>query len=254
MADTEESLIQITTLQPACRSEMISGAESRWKTDKIPPRISAYYLSNEVDVFSFVRVLKEPPPTVRSSKSVQNEVSDRWVEKTFVVTEEKLPCLRRRVPVIEENVRVVSPIEFAVSSIRERTNLIKDLIVEFKNIAQGERVDVGPLSLQLQGVVESPVQGGVQKFTEVFLTDSYIRDNPTHAVFIDQFKHALKSQLPVLKMGLTLYKEKAPKNLLPHAVHLEQIFAKTRAQYESLGLLSSHIPDDASVMTDITSR
>jgi len=36
----------------------------------------------------------------RTNKPVRNEYADTWVERTFVVAEEPLPCLRRRVPVL----------------------------------------------------------------------------------------------------------------------------------------------------------
>lgn len=61
---------------------------------QVPYKIKAYYMHNEVDVFTYTRVLKTNVPEL--DLDIRNEFSGLWVERVFMKTQNKLPGVSRR--------------------------------------------------------------------------------------------------------------------------------------------------------------
>jgi recombinational DNA repair ATPase RecF len=79
--------------------------------------------------------------------------------------------------------------------------------------------------MQLAGVIDAAVQGGVEKYREAFFDGTYLMVHPQHAPFIQQFKAALGTQLEVLKEGLDVFGSKMDKSLIPLHTHLSKTYA-----------------------------
>jgi dedicator of cytokinesis protein 3 len=80
--------------------------------------------------------------------------------------------------------------------------------------------------MQLAGVIDAAVSGGVEKYREAFFDGTYLLVHPQHAPFIQQFKLALGQQLEVLKEGLDVFGSKMDKSLIPLHTHLSKTYAQ----------------------------
>lgn len=128
----------------------------------------------------------------------------------------------------------------------ESTNkVIRDLIVAHKN---DETLPINPLSMKINGVVDSAVMGGFSKYEEAFLTEEYIQQNPDDERLVEKLKELVASQIPLLEIALMVHGAKAPANLLPFHEKLEKCFAEMRTHVESkYGKRSSDLNRDSFV-------
>ena len=100
-------------------------------------------------------------------------------------------CMRAQV--VERREIILSPIANACANIasknRELTELIGAIAAE---PLDSKTVDIGPLTMQLSGVVDAAVNGGLLKYREAFFEGTYMTEFPTHRRFLRPF-----SQVPV---------------------------------------------------------
>ncbi len=69
---------------------------------------------------------------------------------------------------------------------------------------RGSKPDIKPLSMQLAGVIDAAVQGGIQKYKDAFFTGTYLQENPHHSPHIANFKLHFTKQLPLLQRVNTI--------------------------------------------------
>jgi hypothetical protein len=226
-ATEDARFIQITTLTPSSKEEL-AGSQDAWEGDikdgggAPPPRMQRYRAFNNVDVFAYTRVDKEQQ---QAASKDSNEYRNLWVIKTFLVTSEPLPGLRRRVEVKERKEVRLSPIENAVASIRAKNKDLEELILNMQFDTQlGKKTETNQLSMILAGVIDAAVQGGINKYREAFFDSSYLRQHPDHEVHIESFKEALREQIKQLDAGLKVFGEKLDQSLVPLYRHLGQRF------------------------------
>jgi len=213
--------VQITTL--ACSSdEELNGQPSRFsKMENVPARVLKWHLNHGVKVFTFTRVAKEHKEPAQAGKSKPNEFRDLWIAKTFITTSESLPSLQRRVKVVERKEVVLNPIETAVYNLTSKNTELRDLVGTCKTAADPP---LNPLSMQLAGVIDAAVSGGIDKYREAFFDGTYLQRYPKHAGWIEQFKAALSEQIRVLKDGLDVFSAKCDKSLAPLCSHLTKTY------------------------------
>jgi len=154
-----------------------------------------------------------------------------WIIKTYLVTADPLPALSRRAEVVERVEILMCPIENAILNIVSKNAEIKEIISEVKS---QDKPNTGPLSMQLAGVIDAAVQGGVEKYREAFFDGHYLEKNPTHGPFIQKFKTALSLQLVILHQGLEVFGSKCDKSLMPLLEHLTKTFKQMRRSLNPL--------------------
>jgi len=227
--------VQVTTVQCSSEEEM-NGQPSRFSHLFEPPlRVMHYHKNNNLRVFSYTRVSKEHQQaaaereansaSTSSNSKPSNEFRNLWMVRTFLVASEALPSVRRRVEVSERREVVMCPVENAVYNIVTKNNELRDLIRSMRD-NRDEHPATGPLSMQLQGVIDAAVQGGVTKYREAFFDGSYLQTYPEHAPFLNSFREALAQQLDILKMGLDVFASKCDKSLLPLSDFLKGRYAQ----------------------------
>jgi len=84
----------------------------------------------------------------------------------------------------------------------------------------------GPLSMNLSGVIDAAVMGGVDKYRDAFFTGSYLAANPEHKEFVSQFAVAMEHQLAILDKGLKLFTAQCDETLKPLTIHLHTTLQK----------------------------
>jgi len=222
--------LQITTL--GCSSEADkNGQPGRWDTVDAPPRLVKYHKNNNINLFTFSRQSKKHKAPEPKKGEKTNEFRDLWIVKTYLVTADPLPALCRRAEVIERIEVLMCPIENAIYNIVSKNADLKEIITEVK--AQ-EKPNTGPLSMQLAGVIDAAVQGGVEKYREAFFDGHYLEKNPTHGPFVQKFKTALSQQLVILHQGLEVFGSKCDKSLMPLLEHLTKTFKQMRRSLNPL--------------------
>ncbi len=100
-----------------------------------------------------------------------------------------------------------------VFNIISKNNELKEITADVA-VSRDDKVNTGPLSMNLAGVIDAAVQGGVEKYKEAFFDGTYLLVNPDHAPFINQFKAALGKQLEILKHVCARFTSEPPLLLL----------------------------------------
>lgn len=221
-APADARLVQITTLVPSSREEMANKPHNKDHLRGIvSPRILAYYNQCETDVFTYTRVHSQ------NKDKNANEFKDLWLAKTYLITEEVLPGMKRCAAVIDRLIVLRPPIESAVVNIVTKNRELEDLIWKMQNADLTEAKKMhGPLSMNLSGVIDAAVMGGVDKYREAFFTGSYLEANPEHKEFVAQFAVAMEHQLVILDKGLKLFTAQCDETLKPLTLHLQTTLQK----------------------------
>jgi len=118
-------------------------------------------------------------------------------------------------------------------TISQKNKDIKELCAFIQSLPAG-RADVGPLTMQLSGVIDAAVQGGVNKYREAFFDGSYLAEFPDHENFVGLFKQALNEQMVTLKEGMDVFGSNCADKLRPLFEHLSDYYAKMQSELAPL--------------------
>ncbi len=77
----------------------------------------------------------------------------------------------------------MTPIENAALSIINKNDELKEKIDSVQN-APGDVVDVGPLSMLLNGVIDAAVNGGTSKYISAFLCEEFAQEHTDDVIKI----------------------------------------------------------------------
>lgn len=143
--------------------------------EKIPDPVRQYFTNNEVKLFTYSRPIKRPVD-LSDKKFIQPgdpaiEFLELWTEKTLFVTEDSFPCLSTNSVVKKSLVFEISPIENAILAVRGKNRQLQFLEKKYQAIAKSGLSDVNlnPLTMLLNGAVDSPVNGGIPMYRKAFL-------------------------------------------------------------------------------------
>ena len=157
--------------------------------ESLSPSINQFYDSNEVSMFMFSRPLNENLP------DSQLDFTNSWTENTVLFAENQLPFVSRTAKVVKAIVFKTSPIENAIIAVR---NVTKDLVIlhaQYSNHNRNAResilrsdsrfsldshqstksetqnLSMNPFTMKLAGVVNSPINGGIENYKSAFLNN-----------------------------------------------------------------------------------
>merc|ERR1712130_366374 len=189
-----------------------------------PLRLKAYYRENELSVFYFTSMAKKS----KKEKKEQNEFRSLWITKTFVVAEESIPSISRRVKVIETKTITFTPFETAINNIVDRSDVLQKIMNRLEN--DDLTRSTNNLSMNLNGILDAAVMGGIGKYKEAFFDGQYLKEYPHEIKNVHRFTDALKEQCVIAKRGLDLYEKYASEALQPHVDHLRGCYKKLNFQ------------------------
>jgi len=214
-----EQLVQITTLTPSSREEL-DGDEFKWdsgKHERAPLRLKKYYRENETDTYFYTSAVQ------KKKHKKDNEFRSLWITKTFIVCEDSIPSMRRRVPVLSTKVVEYTPFQTAINNLIQKNGQLSKTIETLEN---DPAKSTNAISMELNGVLDAAVMGGVSKYREAFFDGTYLSEYPDETRLVGPFVDSLKEQMFVAKEGLDSYGKYAIEQLRPHVDHLKQCYKK----------------------------
>lgn len=195
----------------------------------IPGPIAKYREFNNLKCFTYSRGLQKS-----TEKKPQNEFKHLWVVKTFIFTQESFPCIRRRCEVVDRKELTLSPIENAIQTMTSKNVELLDKIDSVEQ-STSPNVDVGPLSMLLNGMIDAAVMGGTQKYIEAFLDDEWLAENQNETSLQrqEELKQTIRDMIVHLKRGLDVFGKRVDvklKGLYDHqCAFYDQMVQKTKA-------------------------
>ena len=212
-------LIQITTLTPSSREEL-EGGEFKWDSDKFvraPLRLKKYYRENESSTYFYTQAVQ------KKKHKKDNEFRSLWITKTFIVCADSIPSMRRRVPVVDTKVVEYTPFQTAINNLIDKNGQLSKTIETLEN---DPKKSTNAISMELNGVLDAAVMGGVAKYREAFFDGTYLSEFPGEVRLVRHFVDGLKEQMFIAKEGLQAYGNHAIEQLQPHVDHLKQCYKK----------------------------
>jgi len=238
--DFEGQYISITTLQYASEEEA-NRKPWRWEQLDAPQRIKKYYRHNETSVFTYDDVYRK-----EKKLKGENEFKGVWLNRVFVFTKHPVPWLQRR-QVVEKITKLeYSPLEVAIYNLAKKNVQLQEIVEIIKGeVKQGKPSSLNSLSMQLQGVVDAAVMGGIKKYQEAFFSGEYFEKYPDESSLTEEFYDVLAKQMIILTEGMEIYGENCEEKLAPHHEFLDK---RLREMVKDLagGMLKGRLeaPDD----------
>jgi hypothetical protein len=183
-----------------------------------PPAVLKHRENTELRVFSYAKAIQKS-----AEKKPINEFKELWVSKNYVFVEDQFPTNRRRLQIIDRKEILLSPIENALSTIVNKNQELKEKMDQVQNAPPGP-VDVGPLSMNLNGMIDAAVNGGTQKYIEAFLGPESNKQDPAISKYQLELKNALKQQSLLLKQGLDVFGKRCDAKLKGLFEHLSGFY------------------------------
>ena len=120
------------------------------------------------------------------------------------------PNIARKANVVSYATVRSSPIENAIQVIMSKNEELLELERKFEPLSyeQKEDVNVNSLSLALTSVIDSPLNGGIHKYKEAFLGESYLslhHGNKEEADFVQRLKNAIEHQVVIVRRCLDIH-------------------------------------------------
>ncbi|GAB5369844.1 hypothetical protein AAMO2058_001441300 [Amorphochlora amoebiformis] len=244
-------IIQITTLTVS-NTKVMEGKEHHLQSVDATMRHKRYHHEKEIKVFMYQRVLRPTAPAVlqyckehkctvpAQDEKKRNEYRDLWVQRNYVIVQQPMPAVRRRVPIESVNKAMYTPLKNAIITLRDKNEEMKSAVLTAKE--SEERNDLVPLTQNLSGVIDAAVAGGIANYIAAFFDGSYIKDMPHEEPLIQLFKDTLEEQLEILKEGLHVFHSKLAisSNLKPLFQHLQGAYSKMIIQLAK-GILKKEI-------------
>ncbi|XP_071494855.1 dedicator of cytokinesis protein 1-like [Diadema antillarum] len=211
--DNKGQILQIVPVQPKRDNK------KEFRGKNISEQILSYYSVNEVQKFTYSR------PFHKEQKDRDNEFKTMWIERTHFSTEYKLPGILRWFEVTDTFTEELSPIQNAIENMEDVNRKLRALIIQHE---EDPNLPINPLSLQLNGVIDSAVMGGPVMYERAFCVEEYITKHPEDVIHITRLKELFAEQIPLVELGLTLHRNKMSDDLRPFQQKMEAQFQKRR--------------------------
>jgi dedicator of cytokinesis protein 3 len=145
---------------------------------------------------SAINYFSSPRPIIKVDRDGNEET---WVEKTYYTTEESFPAVLRRSEVVAVEIVELSPVENALLEVEQKNKELNALNMKYSSLAKtAQVVSTNPLSMALNGVVDTPAGGGIASYRSSFLTHNYIARHLERKEFVDKLRAAVDEQVRVM--------------------------------------------------------
>ena len=191
------------------------------------------------------------------------------MEKTYFTTEESFPAVLRRSEVVQVEALDISPVENALLEMEQKNKELNSLYMRYSTLAKAAQVvSTNPLSMALNGVVDTPAGGGVASFRTSYLTPDYVTSHPERSDSVNKLRAAVDSQVRVkcrttesissrlneyqvriIDSCLRLHGQLCPPEMLAFHETLEKFFHKNFQ--EEIGRLSFDAPTERGIASSL---
>ncbi|GEM10501.1 dedicatorof cytokinesis 3/4/5 [Rhodotorula toruloides] len=155
----------------------------------VPHFAKAWHLHHG-STFSFSRPLAKDAHGCTFSA---NDFTALWTEKTVFITEDAFPTVLPRSEVVEIGLIEISPIENALSDIATKREELEALERRYRVVLQtteeGTKININPLAMALNGVIDAPVNEGVPMYRRAFLAPEVVANlQPAQVALVRQLE------------------------------------------------------------------
>jgi len=197
-----ETYCQIHKISP---KPTIHPKERFFKGHDVPKALVAYYEENDVRTFEFTRPKWKGPKT-------ENEFENLWTEIVVVQTAVCLPSQQNRVLIVSKEAVEKAPIVTAVETMEDKNKELQTIIGDH---SRSRDLNINPLTMALNGVIDAAVMGGTDKYRDAFFTPAFRQANPELVPELERLERLIATQIEILKMGVSVHRSKCPESLMP---------------------------------------
>ena len=222
---SEEEKESLSQLLQIIKVDPVVEDKPEFQGRDVHQKILSHYKTNQVCKFKYERPYHFP------KKNKEVEIASLWIEKTMLQTTEKFPGMLQWFPLCKEpEVTKLCPLEVQVKAM-ERANLdLRELVLSHINDPE---LQLQPLTMKLNGIIDAAVAGGTANYDKAFLIDEYLEQNPDHAENLNELKQQLANQIPLLQIALQIHDERKSDAIAPLHERLAEMFKKMKAEVES---------------------
>lgn len=148
-----------------------------------------------------------------------------WIRNFYYITEDTFPTIHRRSEIKRKVVTELSPIENAVSSVRQKNREIEELSIRYR---ENENEKLSNFTMILKGVIDAAVNGGPQKYRDAFFNPTFEKENPSKVPLVQTLKSELLKQIDLLNVGLEIHRKRCDALTLPLHEGMETQFSKMK--------------------------
>eukprot|EP00095_Tigriopus_kingsejongensis_P008592 maker-scaffold1083_size63694-snap-gene-0.15 protein:Tk08592 transcript:maker-scaffold1083_size63694-snap-gene-0.15-mRNA-1 annotation:"dedicator of cytokinesis protein 3 isoform x2" len=153
-------------------------------------------------------------PFHQGKRDKSNEFKTLWLERTSFQCNASFPGVLRWFEVSESKVELIPPIQHACETIQAKNVEIQHMIND--PLEQ----PIQKLSLNLQGVIDAAVNGGIFKYQEAFFSNDFMNGHPEHAEEIPRLKRLMIDQVSILDQALRQHERLISPEVRPLHDHL----------------------------------
>lgn len=172
----------------------------------IPEKVGRFYEVNDVCTFQLDR------PMHKGLVDRDNEFKSLWLERTILITSERLPGILRWFEAISTTTEEVPPIKFACETIDSVNKNLKLIINQYTN---EPKRNINPLSMRLQGTIDANVMGGISKYQSAFFSQDFVQNNPQYYSHVLHLSSSINHQIEIVENGLLIHGQLAPPEVQP---------------------------------------
>ncbi|XP_030761843.1 dedicator of cytokinesis protein 1 isoform X2 [Sitophilus oryzae] len=218
--NSDKQYVQINKVDPVMEEK-----KQRFSGKPVCEQIVKFYRVNNIKKFTFSRPFSRKDPFIETD----NEFAHLWLERTELVTTYPLPGILRWFPVESMTVKEISPLRNAIETLESKNKVLAGYVTSYN---RDENMQINPLSMTLNGILDAAVMGGVKNYEDVFFHPDYLVHHPDDEVLVNRLKDLIADQIPLLDLCVQIHKQKAPGNLQPLQKRLEECFEVFRSDVE----------------------
>uniref|UniRef100_A0A8C1NUB5 Dedicator of cytokinesis 4 n=1 Tax=Cyprinus carpio TaxID=7962 RepID=A0A8C1NUB5_CYPCA len=196
--------------------------------DGVPNNIKSFYKVNHIWRFRYDR------PFHKGTKDKENEFKSLWVERTTLTLAQSLPGISRWFEV--EKRELVNDVFPSTSPPSKQSYNHKH---RHHNLSM---LNINPLTMCLNGVIDAAVNGGLARYQEAFFAKDYIANHPEDGEKITRLRELMFEQAHILEFGLAVHEKFVPQDMRPLHKKLIDQFHVMRSSLGIQVCVLLHIP------------
>ncbi|CAL8078440.1 unnamed protein product [Orchesella dallaii] len=229
---SNKQYLQICSVEPVMNTnKRISGMKYA------DENIRKYYKVNEVEKFMYQRPYHQEP------RDPDNEFASLWLDRYTLWTTQSFPGIMGWFPVERQMASKIPPILNATETLEKNNEKLREMVLSH---CLNNDLNVNPLSMKLNGILDAAVMGGVSNYEKAFLTPEYLERHPDELSIIEELKRLVTCQVPIIAECLKIHGRKSSSELKPLHKRLEESFEKFERHIEEFyGVNRRDLRDDA---------
>ena len=86
----------------------------------------------------------------------------------------------------------LNPLDIALETVSSKNSEIQTMMDQYK---ANPNLNINPLSMQLNGVIDAAVMGGVANYDKIFFNADYVKVHPDHEEGVKRLRQLIEEQV-----------------------------------------------------------